>query len=109
MATLTVARPDLFPNGTALSAYARPGKRYPLPGLTDAPNPGVTPAATATVSSDTAALTGLVDGADYVIVGQVGSEYHRLYMRTTEVSTGLAGSGSVPKWRTARAAAGLAS
>lgn len=113
MATVTIARPDVFPDGTSIRADVNP-KRFPLPGDTDAPlGSGL---ATATVASGTAALTGLADGVDYVISGQVGGRWRRLYMRTTETATGLAGVTTAvtqpnglphPKLRQRRRALGL--
>jgi hypothetical protein len=112
MATVTVSKPDLFPNGTALSAYPeRAVNRH-------GPNVDITApaAATATVSAGSAALTGLVDGTSYVIVGTVSGKVQFLSVRTPEVNTGLAAllgattnpNGTpMPSWRKRRRALGL--
>lgn len=114
MASLTVARPDVFPDGTSISAYARPNPRFPLAGEAEAPVG--TAAATATTASGTASLTGLADGTRYMVAGQVGGRWRRLYFFTPETTTGLAGVATAvtapnglahPKWRQRRRAAGL--
>jgi hypothetical protein len=114
MATITVSRPDVFPDGTSISAYRRPTPVFPLPGPDRAPVG--TAADTQTVSSGTATFTGLADGSRYVIVGLVGSDYRRLVMFTAETNTGLAGvqgattaqSGvAFPSWRQRRRSLGL--
>lgn len=113
MATITVARPDVFPDGTTVEARVK-RMAFPLPSENDAPVG--TAAATGTMTSGTVALTGLADGTDYAVSGLVGSVYKRIYYRTAEVSTGLAGVQTAvtapnglahPSWRKRRRAAGL--
>ena len=90
MATLTVERPDLFPNTTTVYAYARPQGRLQQPqpegsfaptGDSSAPN-GY--AATGTVSSNKVELSGLTAGASYMIYGKP-----TLWNQQTEKSEGV--------------------
>ncbi len=113
MATITVARPDVFPDGTTVEARVQ-RKAFPLPGPSEAPIG--TAAASGEMTSGTVDLTGLADGTSYTISGLVGGSYRRLTMRTAETSTGLAAVQSAvtapnglahPKWRQRRRAAGL--
>lgn len=85
MASLTVARPDVFPDGTDVGAYARQLPKFPE----GSGAPVGTAVASGTVSSGSVALTGLADGTRYAIAGQVGGVWRRIYMFTPEVGTGL--------------------
>lgn len=113
MATITVARPDVFPDGTTVEARVK-RVAFPLPSPDDAPVG--TAAATGTMTSGTVALAGLADGTDYEVAGSVGGKYRRIYYRTVEVSTGLAAVQSPvtapnglahPSWRKRRRGLGL--
>lgn len=108
MATLTITRTDVFPEGTAIAAYVD-AKRSRSDLLSDSTSdaPLGATAATATISSGTADLTGLADGTSYIVAGSVGGVYRRLRYRTTETSTGLAASALIPTWRSRRTALGL--
>lgn len=114
MPSVTLTRPDVFPDGTSVSAYAVPNAKFPLPGLSHAPTG--TAADTQTVSSGAATFT-LAAGTRHVFVGLVGSDYRRVYLRTTETTTGLGplqdtaatnpNGTNRPSWRTRRRALGL--
>lgn len=114
MASVTLARPDLFPDGTSVGAYPRPSPKFPLPGLDRAPIGAADGSATVTAGSVT--ITGLTDGTRYELVGLVGGEYRRIYVKTPETNTGLVGVQTAvtapnglahPKWRQRRRALGL--
>lgn len=113
MATITVARPDVYPDGTTVEARVD-RRAFPLPGPDDAPVGSA--AASGTMTAGTVDLTGLADGTSYVVVGLVAGKYRRLFYRTTEVSTGLKGVQTAvtqpnglahPSWRKRRRAASL--
>jgi hypothetical protein len=96
MASATVTRPDLFPNGTSVAAYP----------VTNRSEHGYSATAddTKTVASDQAAFTTLVEGRSYVLVGNNGKV---LRFRTVEATVGLAAPALMPSWRARRRALGL--
>src|SRR4051812_43233254 len=96
MASATVTRPDVFPNGTSVAAY-------PVANQSEHGRAGGTADDTKTVSSDSAAFTTLTAGRSYVLVGDNGKT---LRMRTVETSTGIAGV-PLPSWRQRRRNLGL--
>lgn len=102
MATITVARPDLFPDGTVVKAYSEQIPNFNNP---DVQLVGAG-AASATMSGGTASLTGLADGQRYVVAAQVSGAWRRFHSRTTETTTGLAGVPH-PSWRQRRRSLGL--
>jgi hypothetical protein len=97
MASATVTRPDVFPNGTSVAAY-------PATNQSEHGRAGGTADDTKTVSSDSAAFTTLTAGRSYVLVGDNGKT---LRLRTVETNTGLAATALMPSWRARRRALGL--
>jgi len=81
MATFTVERLDLFPNGTVVKAYPRNAFHQ---GQSGAPTAAAT--AEATMSSGKAELTGLVEGAPYVAYANVGNLDTYLEIRSATVA-----------------------
>lgn len=61
MASFTLRRPDVFPNGTTVTVYPRPNTGVPASGA-----PSTSSVTSGAVSSDAVTFTGLTDGARYI-------------------------------------------
>jgi hypothetical protein len=94
MASLTINRPDLFPNGTTVKAYKRTSPAGNYAGVEDDSK---------TISSDSATFS-VTEGYTYVVIGSNGA---RLQARPTESTVGLAATALKPPWKSRRQALGL--
>jgi hypothetical protein len=88
MATYTLARPDVFPNGTSVGAYAN-----------DNPNPNGSPQGTAvnsqTMTAGTLTFTGLTEGETYLAAAEVNSVWKNLSFTVDTATTALASDDNV--------------
>lgn len=90
--TVTLRRPDLFPDGTVVGIYPR---RLPI--VDGAP---VLPViAAAEVAGDEVSFGGLESGTAYECAGLVGGVWRRCWVSTDEVDTGKAGAEDLVAWR----------
>lgn len=81
MATLTIEKPDFFPDGTVLGAY--PFSNWPSDDPPSGPPRGAA-AEQATVSEGAATFSELAPETVYWIVGKVGPEYRYVGVVTAE-------------------------
>lgn len=72
MAEFTLERPNVFPDGTEVGAYAASDWPTPIPPTGE---PTGTAADTGTVASNKVTFTGLSEGTAYWAVGKVGETY----------------------------------
>jgi hypothetical protein len=80
VATFTLTRPDLFPNGTSVGAYPKTNWTFSqLPPAGAAPGSAT---ATATVSSGSAAFTGLADNTEYFAGASVSGTWRYITIVT---------------------------
>jgi hypothetical protein len=91
VASITVSREDVFPNGTTVSAYAT-YPDVPLPAAGAPPGPV---AASGVVSGGVLTLGGLVNGRTYILRAASPDRYMRVSIRSEADQSGPGSSGSV--------------